>query len=61
MSDLFRIFNTSASALTAQSVRLNTVASNMANAATTSSTAEDTSGWAEASSGSGVSSVLMEG
>ncbi|ADC61615.1 flagellar basal body rod protein FlgC [Allochromatium vinosum] len=42
MSDLFRIFNTSASALTAQSVRLNTVASNMANAAMTASTAEDT-------------------
>jgi len=32
MSNLFSIFNTSASALTAQSVRLNTVASNLANA-----------------------------
>lgn len=42
MSDLFRIFNTSASALTAQSVRLNTVASNMANAATAASTPEAT-------------------
>ncbi|WP_019024596.1 MULTISPECIES: flagellar basal body rod protein FlgC [unclassified Thioalkalivibrio] len=34
MSDLFKLFNTSASALTAQSVRLNTVASNLANANT---------------------------
>lgn len=42
MSDLFSIFNTSASALTAQSVRLNTVASNMANAATAASTPEAT-------------------
>ena len=41
MSTLFRIFNTSASALTAQSVRLNTVASNMANASTTASKPED--------------------
>jgi flagellar basal-body rod protein FlgC len=40
MSDLSRIFNTSASALTAQSVRLNTVASNLANASTAASTAE---------------------
>lgn len=38
MSDLFSLFNTSASALTAQSVRLNTVASNIANASTASST-----------------------
>ncbi len=42
MSDLFRIFNTSASALTAQSVRLNTVASNLANAATAAPTPEET-------------------
>lgn len=42
MSDLFRVFNTSASALTAQSVRLNTVASNMANASTAASTPEAT-------------------
>ncbi|MBK1723673.1 flagellar basal body rod protein FlgC [Thiocystis violacea] len=40
MSDLFRLFNTSASALTAQSVRLNTVASNLANASTAASTPE---------------------
>jgi flagellar basal-body rod protein FlgC len=40
MSDLFRVFNTSASALTAQSVRLNTVASNLANASTAASTPE---------------------
>jgi len=42
MSDLFRVFNTSASALTAQSVRLNTIASNMANAATAAPTPEET-------------------
>lgn len=42
MSDLFRIFNTSASALTAQSVRLNTVASNLANANTAASSPEET-------------------
>lgn len=42
MSDLFTIFNTSASALTAQSIRLNTVASNMANAATAAKTPEET-------------------
>lgn len=42
MTDLFRIFNTSASALTAQSVRLNTVASNLANAATAAPTPEKT-------------------
>ena len=37
---LFSIFDMSGSALSAQSVRLNTVASNMANAETASSTAE---------------------
>jgi flagellar basal-body rod protein FlgC len=37
---LFKIFDVSGSALSAQSVRLNTVASNMANAETASSTAE---------------------
>ncbi|MBK1716737.1 flagellar basal body rod protein FlgC [Thiocystis violacea] len=42
MSDLFRVFNTSASALTAQSVRLNTVASNLANASTAATTPEAT-------------------
>jgi flagellar basal-body rod protein FlgC len=42
MSDLFRIFNTSGSALTAQSVRLNTVASNLANANTAASTPAET-------------------
>lgn len=42
MSNLFSVFNTSASALTAQSVRLNTVASNLANAATAASTPEET-------------------
>lgn len=42
MSDLFNIFNTSASALTAQSVRLNTVASNLANANTAAKTPEET-------------------
>ena len=42
MSDLFSIFNTSASALTAQSVRLNTVASNLANANTAAKTPEET-------------------
>lgn len=41
MSDLFSVFNTSASALTAQSVRLNTVASNLANANTVASSPED--------------------
>lgn len=41
MSDLFSLFNTSASALTAQSVRLNTVASNLANASTAASTPEE--------------------
>jgi flagellar basal-body rod protein FlgC len=40
--DLFRIFNTSASALTAQSIRLNTVASNLANASTAAKTADAT-------------------
>jgi flagellar basal-body rod protein FlgC len=40
MSDLFSVFNTSASALTAQSVRLNTVASNLANASTAASSAD---------------------
>ncbi|WP_231291113.1 flagellar basal body protein, partial [Thioalkalivibrio sp. ALE6] len=34
MSNMFSLFNTSASALSAQSVRLNTVASNLANANT---------------------------
>ncbi|MFN4262405.1 MAG: flagellar basal body rod protein FlgC [Thioalkalivibrionaceae bacterium] len=38
--NLFRVMNTSASALTAQSVRLNTVASNLANANTAATTAE---------------------
>lgn len=42
MSDLFSIFNVSGSALSAQSVRLNTVASNLANAQVPSQTAEDT-------------------
>lgn len=42
MSFLFSVFNTSASALTAQSVRLNTVASNLANAATAAPTPEET-------------------
>ena len=41
MSDIFSIFNTSASALLAQSVRLNTVASNLANANVATRTAED--------------------
>ncbi|NEX21073.1 flagellar basal body rod protein FlgC [Thiorhodococcus mannitoliphagus] len=41
MSDLFSLFNTSASALTAQSVRLNTVASNLANASTAASSPEE--------------------
>ncbi len=41
MSNLFNLFNTSASALTAQSVRLNTVASNLANANTVSGSAEE--------------------
>ena len=42
MSNLFSIFNTSASALTAQSVRLNTVASTLANASTAAKTPEET-------------------
>ncbi|WP_295399251.1 flagellar basal body rod protein FlgC [uncultured Thiocystis sp.] len=42
MSNLFSIFNTSASALTAQSIRLNTVASNLANASTAAKTPEET-------------------
>ncbi|NKN33178.1 flagellar basal body rod protein FlgC [Marichromatium bheemlicum] len=42
MSTLFSVFNTSASALTAQSVRLNTVASNLANANTAASSPEET-------------------
>ncbi|MBB1073955.1 flagellar basal body rod protein FlgC [Rhodoferax sp. 4810] len=41
MSDIFSIFNTSASALLAQSVRLNTVASNLANANVATRTADD--------------------
>lgn len=41
MSDFFSIFNTSASALTAQSVRLNTIASNLANANTSATTPEE--------------------
>lgn len=41
MSNLFSVFNTSASALTAQSVRLNTVASNLANAETAATTPEE--------------------
>ena len=42
MSSLFSIFDVSASALTAQSVRLNTVASNLANAQVASPTEEAT-------------------
>ena len=42
MSNFFSIFSTSASALTAQSVRLNTVASNLANASVGAPTPEDT-------------------
>lgn len=42
MSNLFSIFNTSASALTAQSVRLNTVASNLANATVAAGSPETT-------------------
>ena len=41
MSDLFNLFNTSASALTAQSARLNTVSSNLANANTAAGSAEE--------------------
>jgi len=40
MSNLFKIFDVSGSALSAQSVRLNAVASNMANAQTVSATPE---------------------
>lgn len=40
MSNLFKLFEVSGSALSAQSVRLNAVASNMANAQTVSGTAE---------------------
>lgn len=40
MSELFNIFNVSGSALTAQSLRLNTIASNMANAQVVSQTPE---------------------
>lgn len=39
---LFRVFDVAGSALSAQSVRLNTIASNIANAETISSTAEGT-------------------
>lgn len=39
---LFKVFDVAGSALSAQSVRLNTVASNLANAETVSSTAEGT-------------------
>jgi len=42
MGSLFNILDVSASALTAQSVRLNTVASNLANAHVASPTEEDT-------------------
>ncbi|MBK1647464.1 flagellar basal body rod protein FlgC [Rhabdochromatium marinum] len=42
MSNFFSIFSTSASALTAQSVRLNTVASNLANSSVGAPTPEDT-------------------
>ncbi|WP_018873718.1 flagellar basal body rod protein FlgC [Thioalkalivibrio sp. ALJ16] len=41
MSNLFSLFNTSASALSAQSVRLNTVASNLANANTAASSPDE--------------------
>lgn len=41
MADLFKVFDVSASALQAQSVRLNTVASNLANAQTVSGQPED--------------------
>ena len=40
MSNLFKIFDVSGSALSAQSVRLNTIASNMANAQVASATPE---------------------
>lgn len=40
MSNLFKIFDVSGSALSAQSVRLNTIASNMANAQVASQTPE---------------------
>ncbi len=40
--NFFSVFNTSASALSAQSVRLNAVASNLANAEVASNTPEDT-------------------
>lgn len=39
---LFQIFDVSASAMNAQSVRLNTTASNLANAESVSSSAEET-------------------
>jgi flagellar basal-body rod protein FlgC len=42
MSNFFSIFTTSGSALTAQSVRLNTVASNLANASVGAPTPEET-------------------
>jgi flagellar basal-body rod protein FlgC len=42
MSNFFSIFQTSGSALTAQSVRLNTVASNLANASVGAPTPEET-------------------
>ncbi|EIC22170.1 flagellar basal body rod protein FlgC [Thiorhodovibrio frisius] len=42
MSNFFSIFNTSGSALTAQSVRLNTVASNLANSSVGAPTPEET-------------------
>lgn len=41
MSNLFKLFEVSGSALSAQSVRLNTVASNMANAQVTSGSPEE--------------------
>lgn len=40
MSNMFKVFDVSGSALTAQSVRLNTIASNMANAQVASTTEE---------------------
>ena len=40
MSSLFKIFDTAGSGMAAQSTRLNTVASNLANADTVSSTPE---------------------
>ncbi|WP_024327928.1 flagellar basal body rod protein FlgC [Thioalkalivibrio sp. AKL19] len=42
MSNMFSLFNTSASALSAQSVRLNTVASNLANANTAATNPDET-------------------